>query len=58
MIKETGFLELNSLMAGTMSEIFILPSPYPWSGTEQVLNMHFLYLIGIRKKIQTSKTWS
>lgn len=56
MIKETGSLELSSLMARTMSEIFILPSAYPWSGTEQVLNTYFLYLIGIRKEIQTSKT--
>ena len=49
MIKETGFLELSSLMAGTMSEIFILPSPYPWSGTEQVLNMRLLYLTTKRR---------
>ena len=43
MIRETGYLELSSLKSGTVSEIFILPSPNPWSGTEQVLNTYFLY---------------
>lgn len=39
MIRKTGFFALSSSKAGSVSEIFISPSPNPCPGTEEVLHI-------------------